>query len=45
MGAATIEDLAFGVCSSREPDGGGPEDCLSTVGINKSGTRLLEGLH
>jgi hypothetical protein len=27
--AATIEDLAFGIRSSREPDGGGRRVCLS----------------
>jgi len=30
MDEATSEDLAFPIQSSREPDGVGPEDCLST---------------
>ncbi len=29
MDDVTIEDLAFGVCSSREPDGVGQRVCLS----------------
>ncbi len=29
IAAATIEDLAFGVCSLREPDGVGRRVCLS----------------
>ncbi len=29
MDEATIEDLAFGIRSSREPDGGGRHVCLS----------------
>ncbi len=28
---ATIEDLAFGICSSREPDGVGQRVCLSVA--------------
>jgi hypothetical protein len=31
MDEATLEDLAFPSRSSREPDGVGPEDCLSTT--------------
>ena len=27
-----IEDLAFPSCHSKESDGVGPEDCVSTVG-------------
>jgi hypothetical protein len=42
MGAATIENLAFGVRSWRESHEVGCRGCLSTVGITNSGTHLLE---
>jgi hypothetical protein len=31
MDEATSEDLAFSNHPSREPDGVGPEDCVSTI--------------